>query len=494
MNRSIVPSSKRILVDDADARISYKGAWEVLQGEEFSGGGNNGPPFRTTLHGVRPQTTGHFLFEYEGSSVEVWGTIPVEGDFDADWECLVDGLPAQRVDVPFPRSQHRQKLCEWRSNAFGKHILFVNATSRENSRFLVDYISYSPSPSQDALTGIIQVPHDDPDFIFEGPRWRVQEGAGRRTRLPGNSAKLEFIGTSLEWYGFRAGGFPSNQSTGSFSIDGVLPTDFIYSGLGEESAETQFNQLLFKTPQLTSGPHSLTVTHGGPNAPLTLSYVIVENDRDGPGTFTTNATPSPPSSGGAEASDAQVGATAASTNAGAVAGGVIGGLCALGLLALLVYLFIRWRRKTQLPMIQPLPGFVKPESTAPLEIDLVNTRRSDELYPPSRPGSYGFQHTRRRSNARRFNPEVRSTISSVHLNPPPVQHAPPSTTNTGYDNDSIAEVERPAASNDTREDLNPYAAGYPYASMQLSDYQNLVQATKHQEARAKANQQRDSYM
>jgi hypothetical protein len=297
----------------------------------------------------------------------------------------------------------------------------------------------------------------------------------------------------LEWYGFRTGNFPSNQSTGLFSIDGVVSTDFLYSGLDNERAEPIHNQLLFKTPTLNPGPHTLTVTHKGPNAPLTLSYVLVENILNAETPLSTNSSPTP---NGPSAPD-DVGATSHGTSTGTVVGAVIGGLFGLGLVGLVVFFYMRWRRKHHLPMIQPLPGFVKSEAAAPLDIDLVNARRSDELFPPSRPGSYGMQaHARRRSQARRFNPEVRSTISSVNLNPPPVQHAPSSTTNTGFDNDSIAEVERSAGpnANDARSELNPYAAGYPYAAMPLSDYQRLVQATKHQEAKSGAKKPRDSYM
>lgn len=66
MNRSAIPTSKRILVDDADARITYQGTWEVLQGEQYAGDGNYGPPFQETLHGIRPQSSANFVFEYEG--------------------------------------------------------------------------------------------------------------------------------------------------------------------------------------------------------------------------------------------------------------------------------------------------------------------------------------------------------------------------------------------------------------------------------------------
>jgi hypothetical protein len=123
----------------------------------------------------------------------------VENSFDANWECLVDGQLANRI-TNNPGSSHRQKLCEWRSNEFGKHLLYINATSRDNGRFLVDYISYLPSPSEGPLTGIIQIPHDDPDFDFQGQRWREADGLGRRTRLTDNSAKINFVGALLFLY------------------------------------------------------------------------------------------------------------------------------------------------------------------------------------------------------------------------------------------------------------------------------------------------------
>jgi hypothetical protein len=75
MNRSSIPTSKRILVDDADARITYQGPWEVLQGEQYAGGGNYGPPFQQTLHGIRPQSSANLIFEYEGERLAPGTTI-----------------------------------------------------------------------------------------------------------------------------------------------------------------------------------------------------------------------------------------------------------------------------------------------------------------------------------------------------------------------------------------------------------------------------------
>ncbi|EAU90396.2 hypothetical protein CC1G_00780 [Coprinopsis cinerea okayama7 len=479
------PRPRRILVDDVDRSILYNGPW-FTDHDSHNELGNFGPPLERTLHGVPPEASASFVFEYEGAGFDVWGTV--RNNFDATWECIVDGENIGRSGFRVSeQSANRHKLCEWQSNSFGHHTLMVNATSGRDT-FLFDFIRYVPSPSRPPprATTLTEIPNEDPVISYDG-HWMVIPGFAHLTRVAQSSATISFDGTSLEWYGYTPDEFPIAPSVAEFSVDGAPPITFILPGLERGRDPAQYNQLLFATGPLRQGPHTVVVTHHGSQAPLTLNYLIIKEEFVPP-SFTTSS----------PATESAVPQENLSNppSPGTIAGAVIGSICAVSLIVLAAFFYLRRRHKSELPMIQPLPGFVKPEASAPLDIDIVSSRLSDDMGPSSRPGSFPAiaAHARRRSTARRFNPEVRSTISSVNLNPPPVQHAPPSTTNTG-DVDSIVEVPRPVASSSdvANSQLNPYESGYPYGAMQLADYQRLVEATKDQEARANARA-RDSYM
>ncbi|TFK17058.1 hypothetical protein FA15DRAFT_629069 [Coprinopsis marcescibilis] len=494
---------RRVLVDDESASINYFGRWDLVR-NEFAGAGNQGPPFESSLHVLRPGL-GNLSFEYEGSSLEVFGSvIKRERDqpFDADWECFVDGENiGKNTDLPDRRRQNRVKLCEWRSDTAGRHTFTLQATSRRDE-FALDYIRYIPASGLPDGPVKIQIPDNDPSLNYDSG-WTSRD-AGHSTPVVGATVSFTFTGTLLEWYGFLPRDFAESSSAAQLTIDGGTPIEFSARALEASDRDNVFNQMFFKSPPLSAGQHSIIATRlGRGDAPLTLSYLVVENgvafDAE-PGAGTGNN--APPSGAAALPPSGPSGGT--------IAGAVIGTLLGLALVIILGVLIRRWHRKRTLPMIQPLPGFIKPHGpTAPLEIDLVNSRRSDEWYPPPRSGA---SPNHRRSARPRWNPEFRETVTSLSLNPPPVQHAVPSTSNPSvsgrdFDTDSIRTLDPPPGgssnmykTNSPRRppmsDLDPHSAGYPYAAMapELDTYQRLVIATKEQEAKKSSSRPRESYM
>jgi hypothetical protein len=195
---------------------------------------------------------------------------------------------------------------------------------------------------------------------------------------------------------------------------------------------------------------------------------------------------------------------------GRIVGAVLGSIIILIFLVLAFIFGRRWLRRRKLPTIAPLPGFVKPDQPrAPLDIDAVPTRYSVELeerYAAHQsPRFHPLGHLRPPRISRQFNPEVRSTMSSIDLNPPPVQHAPPSTSNAETDSiltaprSSVVDLNPPPPHAQSQSlargsQLDPYSAGYPYANMGLSEYQKLVAATKAEEARLSSRRRDPGYM
>ncbi|KAJ2916946.1 hypothetical protein MD484_g3474, partial [Candolleomyces efflorescens] len=146
---------------------------------------------------------------------------------------------------------------------------------------------------------------------------------------------VKFTGTKLTWVGWTPSGYPRGDSQASYSVDSEPATRFTIRGLPERSASL-FNQRLFETPLLPYGEHTLTVTHEGSAAPLTLDHLLVQNgDIILPGG----------QSSGNDGLDADSAATGTGQNStpssgppvGAIVGGAIGGtavalFCVLGLI------------------------------------------------------------------------------------------------------------------------------------------------------------------
>ncbi|KAJ2917047.1 hypothetical protein MD484_g3362, partial [Candolleomyces efflorescens] len=297
---------------------------------------------------------------------------------------------------------------------------------------------------------------------------------------------------------------PRSSSVGSYSIDGEPSVSFILNGLPGErrNGPSQYNQLFFDTRELPLGTHDITVTYQGSRTPLTLQYLIIRNQTSSTSVHTF-INPEPTANTNVSSS------TSSSTPpVGTIVGAVLGTLIALVILVLAFIFGRRWLRRRRLPTIAPLPGFVKPDHpSAPLDIDAVPTRYSVELeerYAHQSPRFHPLGHLRPPRISRQFNPEVRSTMSSIDMNPPALQNAPLSTSNAETDSiftaprSSVVDLDPPTPHAHSQpsargSQLDPYSAGYPYANMGLSEYQKLVAATKAEEARLNSRR-RPSYM
>ncbi|RXW17993.1 hypothetical protein EST38_g7851 [Candolleomyces aberdarensis] len=297
-----------------------------------------------------------------------------------------------------------------------------------------------------------------------------------------------------------------DSSVGSYSIDGQPALTFILSGppTGRRNGPSQYNQLFFETRELSPGTHDIAVTYQGSRTPLTLQYLVIRNETSITSVH-TSIIPEPTANTNVSSESASSSPPVAS-----IVGAVLGTLITLVILILAFILGRRWYRRRKLPTIAPLPGFVKPnQPSAPLDIDAVPSRYSVELEERhaahQSPRFHPLGHLRPPRISRQFNPQVRLTMSSIDLNPPPVQHAPPSTSNAETDSiytaprSSVVDLNPPpphgqSGSSARGSQLDPYSAGYPYANMGLSEYEKLVAATKAEEARLNSRRRDPSYM
>jgi uncharacterized membrane protein YgcG len=144
------------------------------------------------------------------------------------------------------------------------------------------------------------------------------------------SATIRFSGHQIALYGASS----NNHGTYTVSLDGMTPQT--YNGTGKEFRP---QQLLYFASNLQNGSHTVVLTNTQAEAFTDFDYAIVTTYWTvGPGTSTT-------SSGSSQASPTHT--SESSTPVGAIAGGVVGGVVMLGVIAFLLFLIHRQRKKNR---------------------------------------------------------------------------------------------------------------------------------------------------
>ncbi|TFK26399.1 hypothetical protein FA15DRAFT_293134 [Coprinopsis marcescibilis] len=191
----------------------------------------------------------------------------------------------------------------------------------------------------------------------------------------GATARLAFLGTRISVFGTIS--IRPEVAESQYSIDDGDPVTF--QGATTAQGPDTYHQLFFRSPELSDGPHILTVTNIGTENVLWLDYFLVElpeADRGRLATATITVTSARPREtvvatslsvitvsipeGTSEA--AKLAAQGSSSaNAGVIAGGVIGAICFV-LLAFLAICMInrRLRRPTNAYAGPPLGTVILP--------------------------------------------------------------------------------------------------------------------------------------
>ncbi|KAF8880169.1 hypothetical protein BD779DRAFT_1100045 [Infundibulicybe gibba] len=400
---------RRVIVDDADPQIQYSsvGQWTLSTGgppplDSLNPPGLrslNGLPFQNTTHVTTTTSSLSLRLQFRGSQPQVFGT-------GTQYECFVDDTSIG-LDVVLILAAN-VLLCDGASFFEAKeYTLTLNVTRGIETGFSLDYITYIPSTSDPLGSATVLVDKFDPAVVYRramdldwssGPlpdRLQVDSvtamsaNTGMFTRANGSSLTFNFTGTSVTWVGFIPGQMASNQLTSNaiYSIDNAEPVPFSFHA----STFNLTNQVLFTSPTLNPGPHSLEVTHQG-NAttpPLVLDHFIVANNV---------TTPSVPPVASASSQPPAVSSTAATTSTstnkpstsvpiGAIVGGAIGGIAVLCLAAFLLRRRIRHRfgtdrDNTSTPHLMPFDATSSGRTVAKAGDRTLKVHRSPMADPP----------------------------------------------------------------------------------------------------------------
>ncbi|GJJ15798.1 hypothetical protein Clacol_010076 [Clathrus columnatus] len=271
--------SRSIIINNTDSRITYEpaNAWvDTPSTDPAFQTGSLGPPFATSLKTVFQD--GNFTFSFNGSSIQVYGSVDIINGSQPTFSCTIDGTVITTGIPKFP--QNNWDMCDSGNLEIGQHVLGFNVQSQE-SLFFFDHITFLPSTDDQLGNGLIRIDFSDSSINYLG-NWTSPEGLGSQlTNDHGSFVKMPFIGQQLTWYGVFSTSFPFESAPAEFSVDGGTPVQFELGGLINNGPFTAplANQLLFQTGELPQGPHEVIVTYLGneEQTDLSLSYVIVQN-------------------------------------------------------------------------------------------------------------------------------------------------------------------------------------------------------------------------
>ncbi|KAJ7685467.1 hypothetical protein DFH06DRAFT_1074925 [Mycena polygramma] len=363
-------SARQIVVDDTDPAIRYgKSGWSSTANVQLSTAGNFGPPYNSSQHVTTSNAT--FNYEFTGTSITVSGTLNVTKDattgaFDPTWICFLDEIAIPLPNPTFDFIENNWVLCQQTQLTSGSHNLTVQVQSKGQA-FYFDDLMYTPLPDVNFESAVEYYQTTDPGVSY-GSGWAVSKATNSTTSEPqtqthGAQVALNFYGTSVSPYSVIPAEVAHPGTSGTYTIDNGSPVTFKLAGIPDGGTTTMYNMVLFTTPSVANGLHSLVMTYGGDAAhtPLVVSgFYVTSSNGTLPSTSSVSspaASPSPSSSSVALTLPAPRHSSTA-----AIAGGVVGGLLLLALATGLA-LWLRKRNRQQQAM---------EASTAPRPMDMIN--------------------------------------------------------------------------------------------------------------------------
>ncbi|KAH9479176.1 hypothetical protein JR316_0007762 [Psilocybe cubensis] len=333
-------SARQVIVDDNDSTIVYSPNWSSQFAADKDNQGNFGKTLRSTLHGTN--SNGTFQFQFSGTQIEVFGSLNMKntsGILDPTWDCQIN-TTSIGATAPFLFPENNWSLCSADNLPTGTHTLTLTTQSHRRT-FLFDYIQYTPSNPNDLNDALVKVPPTDPEIVYDSS-WSNLANIANITRTKGSTMTFNFTGISATWYGIVPSELPPTSSQGTYAIDGNPAMPFVLAGLSPNSV-TEYNQIFIQTPQLSPGPHTMTVTYEGDteSTPLTLQYILVQNVTEGSKSITSSASASSETSSNVSLSAMND----KKQNVAGIVSGVLAVVIVICLSAFIYLKYIRDRRK-----------------------------------------------------------------------------------------------------------------------------------------------------
>jgi len=255
---------ERLIVDNEDLGISYKGQWRRSQEMFNSGPLADGAPYRRTTH--RTENVGDtFTVRFTGKSVALYGLFSWSTVGLLTLSLTLDGAalpnpPSFRVTTDTPQYLNEtgdQQNFQFFNADFlqpTNHTLIVNVTSCTNQSFVFDYLTYTPT-----FASLSAMPNLAPYTTSTG-------GTGRTSKFPvaavaGAIAGVVIALLILAFLLYNRSKKRRRSDSNSKSLDFIL-VDMFFELKGPYFPLETIEQ--FNTQDETYTPHRPETTSTGP--------------------------------------------------------------------------------------------------------------------------------------------------------------------------------------------------------------------------------------
>ncbi|KAF9051794.1 hypothetical protein BJ165DRAFT_1524699 [Panaeolus papilionaceus] len=198
----------------------------------------------------------------------------------------------------------------------------------------------TPATKVDGLTTIMN--HRHLMIQYNRGQWENLNNAVHYTNKTQAKMRLDFNGTSIRWYTIWLKLWGTSASDASWQIDDQPYQSFTIPAIDPQLRDPFFEELLFKTPDLSPGQHRLEVTYNGfeSTRPLALAELVIE---DMPPSSSASPSPSTTPSGLPPSNIAEAGGLSQGTK---IAIGVSTSVAGLFVCSALLFFLYQRRRKT----------------------------------------------------------------------------------------------------------------------------------------------------
>ncbi|KAF9051345.1 hypothetical protein BJ165DRAFT_1524288 [Panaeolus papilionaceus] len=270
-----------VIVDSFSPSIHYEGPWEQAPPtkEMMNMTRFNTQPFSDVLFMAPKGKNVSLTHKFNGTRIQVQGTF-INPYAENRWKvsCTIDGQD-QEAAFDWEWQGNQQTFCEGRYlSPSNPHFLNFTVEVFEDQYIWFDRLMVSPTPVNDTNYPLVKVEHTDPMISYD-KSW-IDFLTGHYTNTTNAKVAINFNGTALRWYNTYEASFSADrsQTRGTMRIDDsdAMTPPFTIP-LVEPHVEVQLGDRLFRTPDLSPGPHRVEVTYEVIGRPLGLYYLVVEN-------------------------------------------------------------------------------------------------------------------------------------------------------------------------------------------------------------------------
>ncbi|KAF7329455.1 hypothetical protein MKEN_00207600 [Mycena kentingensis (nom. inval.)] len=265
-----------VVVDDRDAAVQYTPAWRTE---------GLGRPIEFQSTTSNPASPGDSaVFSFSGTSVEVFATLAGGSGSSLSFSIDDGAATVFPVAAGTTTTAHHQQIFTSGTLPDGPHTLSMVAGGSAISQIFLDYFLVRTADVAGKDVFIDDSEGGGAGIVYSPTGWGVTQSeehfeSSLHVGEAGAWVAVTFQGTQLTLRGPYTAGANGESVRASASVDGGVPIALVPRTGGADAGETTLNNVLFASPSLTQGTHTVNITVAADSPlPLQVDYFLVNSD------------------------------------------------------------------------------------------------------------------------------------------------------------------------------------------------------------------------